>query len=117
VDQNLHPSAVRDAAHQQLEATLLQMAADLRNPAVLPFSPVPLVTDLNVCRPAGTQFVAGRNECAMDFLGPPDGLLSHLQLQVQPNYLTDYTEQGICGNCGRPSQQASQTNICLVLVP
>ena len=60
----MHPSAARDAAHLQLEARLQQMAADLRNPAIAPFGPVPLVTDLNACRPAGAQFVAGRNECA-----------------------------------------------------
>ena len=92
------------------------MAADLRNPAILPFGPVPLVTDLNACRPAGAQLVVGRNECAMDCLGPPDGLLSHLQLQVQPRYLTDYLEQGICGTCGRPSQQASPSDIYLATI-
>jgi hypothetical protein len=117
VDLHLDPIAARDAAHLQLEGRLQQMAADLRNPAVPPFDPVLMVTDLNACRPAGAQLVAGRNECAMDFLGPPHGLLSHLLLQAQPRYLTDYLEQGICGNCGRPSQQASHPTYILRPLP
>ena len=101
---------MRDAVHQALEGIFVQAAANLRNPAVAPFSPVPLQQAYNLCVPAANAFPLGRADCAMELLRgviPPGGggLLGHLR--AAPGYLTTYTEQGVCGLCQRVSQQVS----------
>ena len=88
---------VRDAAHQALEGIFVQAAANLRNPAVAPFSPVPLQLAYNHCVAAAAAFPPGRADCAMELLRgliPPGGggLLGHLR--AAPGFFTNYTEEG-----------------------
>lgn len=96
--------------HQALEGLFVLAAGNLRNPAVAPFSPVPLQQAYNRCVAAAVTFPPGRADCAMELLRgliPPGGggLLGHLR--AAPGYLTSYTEQGVCGMCQQPSQQVS----------
>ena len=102
--------------HQALEALFINMAANLRNPAVAAFSPVPLQQSYNGCVPAPAPFPPGSAECSMEFLRglvPPgrDGLLGHLH--AAPGFFTTYTEQGVCGLCQQQSQQVSLTAVTL----
>ena len=80
------------------------MAVDYRDPAIPPFDPEPLVDALNAClvQNGGHQFVIGQPECSMEFLlggrvMGHRGLLDHLE--VAPNYLVSYLEQGTCPGC------------------
>ena len=84
----------------------VQQAADFRNPAVAPFSPVPLQQAYNRCVTANLAFTPGQADCAMEFLrgqAPPGGLLHHLH--AAPGFFTTFTEEGICGVCQQPSRQ------------
>ena len=108
LDLNLDAIAARDPRHQALEALFIQQAANLRNQAVAPFSPVPLQQAYNQCVPANLEFPPGQADCAMEFLRgqvPPGGLLFHLQ--AAPGFFTTFIEQGVCGVCRHQSQQVS----------
>ena len=113
LDLNLDATAVRDPRHQAPEALFVQQAANLGNPAVVPFSPVPLQQAYNQCVAPNLAFPPGQADCAMEFLRgqvPPGGLLYHLQ--AAPGFFTTFTEQGICGVCRQQSQQVSLWDSC-----
>ena len=108
VDLNLDATAAPDPMHQALEDLFVREAANLRNPAVAPFSPVPLQQAYNQCVTANLAFPPGQADCAMEFLRgqvPPGGLLHHVR--AAPGFFTTFTEQGICGVCRQQSQQVS----------
>ena len=107
VDQHLHPTAVRDTAHQALEQQFVLMAAAYRNPAIAPFHAEPLIHAYNACVQRHMQFAIGQAGCAMEFLAMfgqlgHGGLLGHLS--VAPNYLVTYTQWGFCYRCNRQYQ-------------
>ena len=108
MDLNLDAAAVRDLMHQALEALFVQQAADLRNQAVAPFSPLQLQQAYNQCVAPNLAFPPGQADCAMELLRgqvPPGGLLHHVR--ATPGFFTTYTEQGICGVCRQQSQQVN----------
>ena len=108
MDLNLDAAAVRDLMHQALEALFVQQAADLRNQAVAPFSPLQLQQAYNQCVAPNLAFPPGQADCAMELLRgqvPPGGLLHHVR--TTPGFFTTYTEQGICGVCRQQSQQVN----------
>ena len=59
----------RDTNHQNLDTTCIQLCMDRDNPAIRPFSMVPLVTAFNTCLSAHDRFSLPHQHCAADFLG------------------------------------------------
>jgi hypothetical protein len=104
VDIHLHPNAPRQPLGLALEATLQQLMAQYRNPAVAPFAIRPLIDDLNQLMPPNLaqQFAVGGIACAMEFVSE---VLRHVLWD--PAHIVSYLQTGTCNLCGQAFQAVS----------
>ena len=114
VDQHLHPSAPRDAAHQHLEECIVEMAANYRNPAIPAFDTSALVNCYNACIANQAEwFRVGTQECAREFLSCPglrgNGLLNNLMMR--PGFITTFVESAVCWGCYELQEQVNIPSI------
>ena len=85
----------------------MRLCVARRDPQQRPLSPLPLITTLNPCLVLGGQptynAVVG---------GDAAELLSSLlgELEVQPGFLVETLEEGVCQVCGNQSQQVRFLN-------
>ena len=103
-DQFLDAQAARNPAQTALDATLRQMLGAARNPLSPPICPLPLMHSLNACLALGQQpqYNAVVGWDAGEFLSD---LLNELALQ--PGYLVNPLEEGVCQACGAQQRQVS----------
>ena len=101
LDLHLHLTAVRPPLHLALEAVLVQLLGDYRNPAVAQVNPAPLVLALDAVMPAGGQQFAGNQQaCAMEFVA---SVLT--EVRVVHGYLVTYEQEGHCLTCNQVFRQ------------
>ena len=103
LDQHLDLQALRGPQHRALDYELVRLCVARRDPQQRPLSPLPIIATLNPCLVLGghatfNNVVAG---------GDSAELLSSLlgELDVQPGFLVETLEQGVCQICGNQSQQ------------
>ena len=103
----------RDNNHQNLDTTFIRLCMDRDNPAIRPFSMVPLVTAFNTCLSAQDRFSLPHQHCAADFLGK---IFEHLEIQI--GFICVLYEQGTCIVCNSNVMQLSQAPYMLeVTIP
>lgn len=120
MDLHLNVAAVRTAPEQGLDQQLQGLLGQRRNPAVPPLNPLQAIAALNLClcphRVAAAAVGGVAAACACQQFDPAnplgncaeeftEELLRHLELQVQPNYVVNHLETGVCQLCQQPSMQ------------
>ena len=113
LDLQLDPLAARDAPHIALDVTLLQQCGQRRDPTRGPIRPSPLLQALNACVGPQERFVENQPQDAAEFLAT---LLA--QLAVEPGFLVEHEEVGLCQLCGNNyAQPYVQSQLLFCRVP
>ena len=97
MDLHLDGAAARGPEQAALDAALVQLCGDRRDPSHLAINPTPLVTALNPCLALAHQpvFSVQQPSCAGDFLAALLG-----QLAIEPGFLVNTMEDSLCQDCG-----------------
>ena len=116
LDQQLDPAAPRDAIHQALDITLVQVCQAVRTPGTGPVDPTPVMDRLNDCLRDSEQplYDVSVGWEAAEWL---QHLLSHLALL--PNTIIHHRQQGVCQICNVPVHQPYQYgwNVVPLVIP
>lgn len=113
LDLHLDQQAARDAPHIALDVTLHQQCGQRRDPTRGPLRPTPLLQALNACVGPQDRFLEDQPQDAAEFLAT---LLA--ELAVEPGFLVEHEEVGLCQLCGANyAQPYVQSQLLFCRVP